>query len=299
MQPVRAMVLDEPGPPLRAPSCRTRATRRPARCSSRSTPAACAAPTCTSATARCAARGCRSCPATRSSPPCSRRAGADHAPGARVGIPWLGWTDGTAASAERAREPLRARPVHGPRPRRRLRDARRGRRPLRLAAARGLRRPRGRAAAVRRADRPPRAAHDRRRAAARALRLRRRAHIVCQVALHQGRRVFAFTRADDRRRRPSRSSSAASGPATRWARRPRSSTRRSSSPPSASSCPRRCGRWGAGGVVVCAGIHMSDIPSFPYEMLWGERVLRSVANLTRADATSSWTSRRACRCART
>jgi len=38
-----------------------------------------------------------------------------------------------------------------------------------------------------------------------------------------------------------------------------------------------------GGSVVCAGIHMSDIPSFPYEILWGERVLRSVANLTRAD----------------
>nr|NGX26761.1 putative alcohol dehydrogenase AdhA [Chlamydiota bacterium] len=38
-----------------------------------------------------------------------------------------------------------------------------------------------------------------------------------------------------------------------------------------------------GGIVVCAGIHMSDIPSFPYEILWGERVLRSVANLTRKD----------------
>jgi propanol-preferring alcohol dehydrogenase len=38
-----------------------------------------------------------------------------------------------------------------------------------------------------------------------------------------------------------------------------------------------------GGVVVCGGIHMSDIPSFPYEILWGERVLRSVANLTRRD----------------
>jgi propanol-preferring alcohol dehydrogenase len=38
-----------------------------------------------------------------------------------------------------------------------------------------------------------------------------------------------------------------------------------------------------GGVVVCAGIHMSDIPSFPYELLWGERVVRSVANLTRRD----------------
>ena len=41
---------------------------------------------------------------------------------------------------------------------------------------------------------------------------------------------------------------------------------------------------GRGGVVVCAGIHMSDIPAFPYEILWGERVLRSVANLTRGDA---------------
>jgi propanol-preferring alcohol dehydrogenase len=40
---------------------------------------------------------------------------------------------------------------------------------------------------------------------------------------------------------------------------------------------------GKGGAVVCGGIHMSDIPSFPYELLWGERVLRSVANLTRAD----------------
>jgi propanol-preferring alcohol dehydrogenase len=38
-----------------------------------------------------------------------------------------------------------------------------------------------------------------------------------------------------------------------------------------------------GGIVVCGGIHMSDIPSFPYELLWGERVLRSVANLTRRD----------------
>ena len=40
-----------------------------------------------------------------------------------------------------------------------------------------------------------------------------------------------------------------------------------------------------GGCVVCAGIHMTDIPSFPYELLWGERVIRSVANLTRADAS--------------
>jgi propanol-preferring alcohol dehydrogenase len=47
--------------------------------------------------------------------------------------------------------------------------------------------------------------------------------------------------------------------------------------------PLALGAVGRGGVVVCAGIHMSDIPSFPYELIWEERVLRSVANLTRLD----------------
>ena len=65
------------------------------------------------------------------------------------------------------------------------------------------------------------------------------AHIVCQVARHEGRRVFAFTRADDTTRRTSRASWAPSGRATPPARRPRSSTRRSCSRPSASTCPPR------------------------------------------------------------
>ena len=86
-----------------------------------------------------------------------------------------------------------------------------------------------------------------------------------------------------RRRRSSRARSARSGRATRSRGRPRSSTRSSCSHPSASSFQRRCGHVRKGGSVVCAGIHMSDIPSFPYELLWGERVVRSVANLTRAD----------------
>jgi len=47
--------------------------------------------------------------------------------------------------------------------------------------------------------------------------------------------------------------------------------------------PAALGHVGKGGTVVCAGIHMSDIPAFPYALLWGERVLRSVANLTRQD----------------
>jgi propanol-preferring alcohol dehydrogenase len=53
--------------------------------------------------------------------------------------------------------------------------------------------------------------------------------------------------------------------------------------PAGELVPRALAATAKGGVVVCAGIHMSDIPSFPYELLWGERVLRSVANLTRRD----------------
>jgi len=53
--------------------------------------------------------------------------------------------------------------------------------------------------------------------------------------------------------------------------------------PAGDLVPLALGHVRKGGVVVCAGIHMSDIPSFPYELLWGERVVRSVANLTRVD----------------
>jgi propanol-preferring alcohol dehydrogenase len=48
--------------------------------------------------------------------------------------------------------------------------------------------------------------------------------------------------------------------------------------------PEALSRVAPGGIVVCAGIHMSDIPSFPYRLLWQERIVRSVANLTRDDA---------------
>jgi propanol-preferring alcohol dehydrogenase len=53
--------------------------------------------------------------------------------------------------------------------------------------------------------------------------------------------------------------------------------------PAGELVPAALGQVRKGGVVVCAGIHMSDIPAFPYELLWGERIVRSVANLTRAD----------------
>ena len=86
-----------------------------------------------------------------------------------------------------------------------------------------------------------------------------------------------------RRRGGSRSSWAPSGRATRTARRRRSSTRRSCSRPVGALVPAALRALAKGGTVVCAGIHMSDIPSFPYADLWGERSIRSVANLTRRD----------------
>ena len=110
------------------------------------------------------------------------------------------------------------------------------------------------------------------------------AHQICQVAVHQGREVS--TRSRDRTTSALRSSpeaSAPSGPAAATNCRPSSSTPRSSSLRPASSSPRRSERLAPGGTVVCAGIHMTDIPSFPYEILWGERSIRSVANLTRKD----------------
>jgi alcohol dehydrogenase, propanol-preferring len=110
------------------------------------------------------------------------------------------------------------------------------------------------------------------------------AHIVCQVALAQGCRVFAFTRPGDES-----SQAFARSLGAEWAG---ASTERPPEPLDAAIIFAAAGELvpGAltavakGGSVVCAGIHMSDIPSFPYELLWEERLVRSVANLTRDDA---------------
>jgi alcohol dehydrogenase, propanol-preferring len=109
------------------------------------------------------------------------------------------------------------------------------------------------------------------------------AHQICQVAVHQGRTVFAFTRpGDDRTQEFARSLGAA------WAGG-------SDTPPpeeldaaiifasAGPLVPSALKALAPGGTVVCAGIHMSDIPAFPYEDLWHERSIRSVANLTRDD----------------
>ena len=107
------------------------------------------------------------------------------------------------------------------------------------------------------------------------------AHIVAQVALWEGRRVFAITREGD-----VHAQSFARSLGADWAG--------SGAPPEELDAaiifapvgelvPAALRAVAKGGTVVCAGIHMSDIPSFPYDILWGERVLRSVANLTRRD----------------
>ena len=109
------------------------------------------------------------------------------------------------------------------------------------------------------------------------------AHIVAQVARHQGRRLFAFSRPGD-----TEAQRFARDLGAEWTGDP------TVQPPEALDAAIIFAPVGPlvvaalratakGGTVVCAGIHMSDIPAFPYEILWGERVVRSVANLTRRD----------------
>jgi propanol-preferring alcohol dehydrogenase len=109
------------------------------------------------------------------------------------------------------------------------------------------------------------------------------AHIVCQVAVHQGRRVFAFTRGDDRATQAFAKELGAEWAGDSLGPPPEELDAALIFAPAGELVPPALKAVAKGGVVVCGGIHMSDIPSFPYELLWGERVLRSVANLTRAD----------------
>jgi alcohol dehydrogenase, propanol-preferring len=110
------------------------------------------------------------------------------------------------------------------------------------------------------------------------------AHIMTQVAVQQGREVFAFVKAGD-------------DPAVRFARDmgatwagysnqapPRKLDSAILFAPVGALVPEALSQVIPGGAVVCAGIHMSDIPAFPYSLLWQERTIRSVANLTRHDA---------------
>jgi propanol-preferring alcohol dehydrogenase len=110
------------------------------------------------------------------------------------------------------------------------------------------------------------------------------AHIVCQVAVHEGRRVFAFTRAGDEDAQALARSLGAEWAGDAMHPGPEPLDAAIIFAPVGALVPAALRATDRGGVVVCAGIHMSDIPSFPYRELWEERVLRSVANLTRDDA---------------
>jgi propanol-preferring alcohol dehydrogenase len=110
------------------------------------------------------------------------------------------------------------------------------------------------------------------------------AHIICQVAVHEGRRVFAFTRPDDDEAQLLAMQLGAEWAGDSMALGPEPLDAAIIFAPAGELVPAALRATAPGGVVVCAGIHMSDIPSFPYSILWEERVLRSVANLTRADA---------------
>jgi propanol-preferring alcohol dehydrogenase len=109
------------------------------------------------------------------------------------------------------------------------------------------------------------------------------AHIVCQVARHQGRRVFAFTRGDDEAAQSFARELGAEWAGDALGPPPEELDAAILFAPVGELVPAALRAVAKGGTVVCAGIHMSDLPSMPYELLWGERTLRSVANLTRAD----------------
>ncbi len=212
-------------------------------------------------------------------------AGADVAPGTRLGVPWLGWTCGVCEWCESGRENLcpRARftgwQLDGGYAEHVLADHRYcfelpeglddvHAAPLLCAGLIGWR-------ALKAAG------------AGRTLGLYgfgAAAHLVAQVAIWQGRRVLAFTRPGDAAAREF-----ALGLGVAWAG---DSDAPSPEPldaallfaPVGALVPRALTAVKPGGTVVCAGIHMSDIPSFRYASLWGERIVRSVANLTRRDA---------------
>jgi propanol-preferring alcohol dehydrogenase len=110
------------------------------------------------------------------------------------------------------------------------------------------------------------------------------AHIVAQVARHEGRRIFAFTRPGDTITQGFARSLGAVWAGSSDSYPPELLDAAIIFAPVGSLVPTALRAVDRGGTVVCAGIHMSDIPRFPYDLLWGERVVRSVANLTRRDA---------------
>lgn len=206
------------------------------------------------------------------------------APGERVGVPWLGWTCGTCGYCLQGRENLceKARftgyTLDGGYAEYMLADARFCfRLPARYSDAEAA--PLLCAGLI--GYRALRAAGDARRLGIYGFGAA--AHILSQVARHEGREILAFTRKGD-----AAAQAFARSLGAVWAG---SSDESPPGPldaailfaPAGELVPRALQAVRKGGTVVCAGIHMSDIPAFPYALLWGERRIVSVANLTRAD----------------
>lgn len=204
--------------------------------------------------------------------------------GRRVGVPWLGWTCGTCAHCREGRENLclsacfTGYTIDGGFAEETVADERfcfpvpygyldAEAAPLLCAGLIGFR-------ALRLAGEPERLGLYGFGAAA---------HLVCQIAVQEGRRVFAFTRPGDGPGQEFARSLGAEWAGDSTARPPESLDAAVIFASAGELVPVALGALARGGTVVCAGIHMSDIPAFPYELLWQERVLRSVANLTRRD----------------
>jgi propanol-preferring alcohol dehydrogenase len=204
--------------------------------------------------------------------------------GERVGVPWLGWTDGTCAYCRSGRENLcdHARFTgcdrHGG-----FADFTVADRRFCLPIPDGY--PDLQAAPLLCAGligyRALRMAGDARRIGLYGFGAS--AHILCQVARHQGRRVFAFTQPGDEDGQRFARELGAEWAGASGERPPEELDAALIFAPVGELVPLALRAIAKGGTVVCAGIHMSDIPSFPYELLWGERTVRSVANLTRRD----------------
>jgi propanol-preferring alcohol dehydrogenase len=204
--------------------------------------------------------------------------------GDRVGIPWLGWTCGECAYCTSGRENLCDRAVFtgygrdGGYAQRVAADERYCLRlpdeysdlevaPLLCAGLIGYR-------ALRAAGEPARVG---------LYGFGASAHIVCQIARHEGRSVFAFTRSGDAEGQAFARELGADWAGDSGAPAPEELDAAIVFAPVGELVPAALRAVAKGGVVVCAGIHMSEIPAFPYEILWGERSVRSVANLTRRD----------------
>ena len=201
-----------------------------------------------------------------------------------VGIPWLGWTDGTCQYCRSGRENLcdRARftgyDIDGGMAEMAVADARfclalpEGYEPVQAAPllCAGLIGYRS----LRMAGDAPRLG---------LYGFGASAHLVIQMARHRGQRVFAFVRPGDQTGEEFARSLGAewAGPSDEPGPEPLEAAIIFA--PAGELVPAALRAVAKGGTVICAGIHMSDIPSFPYDILWGERIVRSVANLTRAD----------------